>query len=83
MEDVITKILSENNIEIPKKIERCNVGADNYVYLLNFIDNKKVIRLNNENDLYNEYQSYQYWTTQLQNINIKVPNIITFGKYEE
>lgn len=82
MLNIIKEILEINNMSLPKKIERLNIGHGNYVYLLDYIDDKKIVRLNNESNLYNKYKTYQYWTAQLKNINIPVTEIIKAGSYE-
>jgi len=81
MENVIKDILIENNIEIPDKIERCSIGHGNYVFMLDYIQNKKIIRMNNEGNLYSEYENFEYWVSKLKEIDIPVPNIVCIGKY--
>lgn len=82
METVIQEILTENNIEIPNRIERCSIGHGNYVFILDYIQNKKIIRINDEGNLYSEYDNYKYWVSKLKAIDIPVPNIISIGKYK-
>ena len=83
MEELIKNILNENNIKIFRRIERCNIGHGNYVYKLILEDGNMIIRLNNESDLYNEYETYKYWASKLKRIEIPVPNVITTGKFED
>ena len=83
MEELIKKILNENNIKMFRRIERCNIGHGNYVFKLIFEDGNMIIRLNNESDLYNEYETYKYWASELKRIEIPVPNVITTGKFED
>ena len=82
MENVIKDILIENNIEIPDKIERCSIGHGNYVFMLDYIQNKKIIRMNNEGNLYSEYENFEYWVSKLKEIDIPVPNIVCIGNYK-
>ena len=81
MENVIKNILIENNIEIPNRIERCSIGHGNYVFILDYIQDKKIIRMNNECNLYSEYENFEYWVSKLKDIDIPVPNIVCIGKY--
>ncbi len=82
MEAVIQEILTENNIETPNRIERCSIGHGNYVFILDYIQNKKIIRMNDEGNLYSEYENFEYWVSKLKDIDIPVPNIISIGKYK-
>mgnify|MGYP002620536680 CR=1 FL=1 len=83
MENLIKEILIKDNIKLPKNIERCSTGHGNYVYKLNYENDQKIIRLNNESDLYKEYENYKYWVTRLINIGIPVPNITVTGIYQD
>ena len=83
MENVIKDILKENNIEIPNRIERCSIGHGNYVFMLDYIQDKKIIRMNDEVNLYAEYENFKYWVSKLKEIDIPVPNIISIGKYKK
>lgn len=82
MENVIKDILIENNIEIPDKIEHCSIGHGNYVFMLDYIQNKKIIRMNNKGNLYSEYENFEYWVSKLKEIDIPVPNIVCIGNYK-
>ena len=82
MEQIVQEILIENNIEIPNKIERCNTGHGNYVFELNYLKRKNIIRINYEGNLYSQYENFKYWASKLKNIDIPVPNIISIGKYK-
>ena len=82
MEKIIQEILKDNNIQIPNKIERCSVGHGNYVFILDYIKYKRIIRMNDESNLYSQYENYQYWVSKLKDIDIPVPNIISIGKYK-
>ena len=82
MEDIIQDILKDNNIEIPNKIERCSIGHGNYVFMLEYNQNKKIIRMNDEGNLYAEYENFKYWVSKLKDIDVLVPNIISIGKYK-
>ena len=82
MEKVVQEILTDNNIEIPNRIERCSIGHGNYVFMLEYNQNKKIIRMNDEGNLYAEYENFKYWVSKLKDIDIPVPNIISIGKYK-
>ena len=82
MEKVVKEILKENNIELPYRIERCSIGHGNYVFMLDYIQDKKIIRMNDECNLYAEYENFKYWATKLKEIDIPVPNIISIGNYK-
>ena len=82
MEKVVQEILTDNNIEIPNRIERCSIGHGNYVFMLEYNQNKKIIRMNDEYNLYAEYENFKYWVSKLKEIDIPVPNIISIGKYK-
>lgn len=82
MEELVQTILTENNIEIPNKIERCNTGHGNYVFMLDYIQDKKIIRMNDEGNLYSQYENFKYWVSKLKDIDIPVPNIVSIGKFK-
>lgn len=82
MEKVVQEILTENNIENPNRIERCSIGHGNYVFMLDYIQDKKIIRMNDEGNLYAEYENFKYWVSKLKDIDVPVPNIVNIGKYK-
>ncbi len=61
------------------KIERCEVGYGNYVYIISDETYKYVIRCSNEN---NAYENTIYWLKRLAKVNIPVPEVIANGKYQ-
>jgi len=83
MEEIIKAILIENNIEIPSEVERCGIGHGNYVYTLDYIKEKKIIRINDEINIYSEYENFKYWVSMLKDIDVPVPNVISIGKYKK
>lgn len=82
MEEIVGEILKNNDIEIPKIIKRCNIGHGNYVFMLDYIKYKKIIRMNNEGKLYAEYDNFKYWVSKLKDIDVPVPNVVSIGKYK-
>ena len=82
MENIVQEILIDNNIKIPNKIERCSIGHGNYVFMLDYIQDKKIIRMNDEGNLYSEYENFKYWVSKLKDIDVPVPNIVSIGKYK-
>lgn len=82
MEKVVQEILTENNIENPNRIERCSIGHGNYVFMLDYIQDKKIIRMNDEGNLYAEYENFKYWVSKLKDIDVPVPNMVNIGKYK-
>ncbi|MBE5805181.1 MAG: hypothetical protein E7313_00405 [Clostridiales bacterium] len=83
MENIVKDILTENNLEIPNKIERCSIGHGNYVFMLDYRQDKKIIRMNDEGNLYAEYENFKYWVSKLKDIDVPVPNVISVGKYKK
>ena len=61
MEEVVQEVLSDNNMEIPPKIERCSIGHGNYVFILDYVQDKKIIRMNDEGKLYAEYECWNLY----------------------
>lgn len=61
------------------KIERCGVGHGNYVYIISGETDKYVIRCSEED---NAYIDTIYWLKKLNKVNIPVPEIIAYGKYQ-
>ncbi|MBD5495540.1 MAG: aminoglycoside phosphotransferase family protein [Lachnospiraceae bacterium] len=61
------------------KIERCRVGHGNYVYIISGDMDKYVIRCSEED---NAYIDTIYWLKKLNKVNIPVPEIIAYGKYQ-
>lgn len=82
MEKIVKEILKDNNIENPNMIERCSIGHGNYVFMLDYIQYKKIIRMNDEGNLYAEYDNFKYWVSKLKDIDVPVPNIVSVGKYK-
>lgn len=78
-EKMILQICSNCFDEEPGKIERCAVGQGNYVYIVEYINEKYVIRCSEE---YNAYENAIYWLEKLKAIDIPVPQIIGRGKFE-
>lgn len=63
MESIVQEILKVNNIEIPNRIERCSIGHGNCVFILEYNQNKKIIRMNDEDNIYAEYENFEYWVS--------------------
>ena len=57
-------------------IERCEVGLDNYVYIVTVQGSRYVIRLNKEIGAYNDTV---YWLHRLREADIPVPDVIASG----
>ena len=83
MEEIVGEILKNNDIEIPKIIKRCNMGHGNYVFMLDYIKYKKIIRMNDESNEYSEYENFKYWVSKLKGIDVPVSNILSVGKYKK
>lgn len=61
-------------------IERCGVGQGNYVYIVEYLHMKYIVRCSLE---CNAYENTVYWLEKLSSIEIPVPKIIEKGKFEE
>lgn len=64
----------------PEKIERGAVGIANYVYILDFADEKAVLRLSREE---NAYRETLYWLPRLAGVGIPVPRVLGNGRFGE
>lgn len=78
-EEMVLQICLNCFDEEPTKIERCAVGQGNYVYIVEYINEKYVIRCSEED---NAYENAVYWLEKLKAIDIPVPKIIGKGKIE-
>ena len=38
--------------------------------------------MNDEGNLYAEYENFKYWVSKLKDIDVPVPNIVNMGKYK-
>lgn len=66
----------------PKSIVRCAVGQANYVYIVEFTEEKIVVRCSEETGV---YKDTIYWLERLAALDIPVPRVLgrgTFGGYE-
>ena len=63
----------------PQRMERCAVGIGNQVYIVE-CDNKKYIFRCSTDD--NAYTATIYWLTELSTLDISVPRVLYYGKYE-
>ncbi len=79
-EETITRLCIQCFKEEPEAIERCAVGQGNYVYIVQYKEEKYVVRCNKETDA---YKVSVYWLERLASINIPVPRIIAKGRYGE
>lgn len=78
-EEKALEIFKKNISAKPNKIERCGMGHGNYVYIISCETDKYVIRLSGED---NAYADTAYWLRRLREINIPVPEVLAYGKYE-
>ena len=73
---ICLKVFSEK----PSTIERCTVGQGNFVYIVECVGTKYVLRCSVEK---NAYGDSIYWLKKLLSIGIPVPKVIAKGKLEE
>ena len=79
-EKIISRLCSECFSKDPKSIERCTVGQGNYVYIVECVGTKYVVRCSLE---HNAYRDTIYWLEQLASIEIPIPKVIAKGKFDE
>ncbi len=82
-------LLRVNNIAIkicekvfgtaPDAVERCTVGQGNYVYIVECLQEKYVLRCNADG---NTYKDTVHWLRKLKEIEIPVPKVIDFGQLD-
>lgn len=77
-EKIVLQICLQCLDEEPRKIKRCTVGQGNYVYIVECISGKYVIRCSEED---NAYENTVYWLEKLKAIDIPVPKVIGEGKF--
>lgn len=78
--EMISDILFSCIHQTPQEIERCTVGIGNYVYIIK-CENVKYIFRCNMND--NAYIDTIHWLKELSSLDIPVPKVLFYGKYEE
>lgn len=79
-EQMIFKLCLECLSETPQSIERCAVGQGNYVYIVECMEEKYVVRCSAECDA---YKASIHWLKKLAAIDIPVPKVIAVGMFEE
>lgn len=79
-EKMISQLCMQCLSKNPQSIERCAVGQGNYVYIVECMGVKYVVRCSLEP---NAYHDTIYWLGQLSSIEIPVPRVIAKGKFEE
>lgn len=79
-EKIISRLCFECFSRVPTSIERCGVGQGNYVYIVEYLHMKYIVRCSLE---CNAYENTVYWLEKLSSIEIPVPKIIEKGKFEE
>lgn len=81
IEEIITLVFQKLMI-YPTKAERCAVGQGNYVYIVEDLNGKYILRLSEEKDA---YKDTIYWLGRLVGLDIPVPKVLgkgSFDKYE-
>lgn len=81
-EEEIVKLCINCFAKRPKRIVRCAVGQANYVYIVEFTEEKIVVRCSEETGV---YKDTIYWLERLAALDIPVPRVLgrgTFGGYE-
>ena len=79
-EKIISQICLKCFAEEPEEIERCAVGQANYVYIVEGTESKYVFRCSTQADAYDKTI---YWLRKLESIEIPVPKVIKYGRFEE
>lgn len=79
-EQIISRLCVEYFAETPQCIKRFAVGHGNFVYLVEFLQKKYVVRCSAES---NAYDNMVYWLERLGGIGIPVPKVIARGKFQE
>ena len=79
-EKIISQLCMKTFCEYPRNVERCTVGQGNYVFIVEFADEKKVVRCSLE---HNAYQNTVTWLKRLASIDVPVPEVLAQGKIEE
>lgn len=64
----------------PQSMKRCAVGIGNQVYIVECDNVKYILRCSTDN---NAYADTIYWLTELSTLNIPVPKVLFYGKYEK
>ncbi len=78
-EEKIAKICMECFSERPKEIKRCAVGQGNYVYIVELVGRKVVVRCSEDAGA---YKDTIYWLERLEEIDIPVPRVLGKGTFE-
>ncbi|MBQ8800616.1 MAG: aminoglycoside phosphotransferase family protein [Lachnospiraceae bacterium] len=78
-EEKIVSLCQNCMAEQPKKITRCTVGHGNYVYIVELMDRKVVVRCSEETGA---YKDTIYWLEKLETIDIPVPRVLGKGMFE-
>ncbi len=81
-EEEIVKLCINCFAKCPKRIVRCAVGQANYVYIVEFTEEKIVVRCSEETGV---YKDTIYWLERLAALDIPVPRVLgrgTFGGHE-
>lgn len=77
--DIISMLFEYHLHRLPLSIERCTVGIGNQVYVVECEANKYIFRCSEEN---NAYENTIYWLNELNTIDIPIPKVLFYGKYE-
>ncbi len=77
---IISNIVLSHIHQTPQHVERCAVGIGNQVYIAQCNNEKYVIRCSQDE---NAYVNTIHWLTELSKLDIAVPKILFYGKYEE
>ena len=77
--DIISTLFENHLHQFPKSINRCAVGIGNQVYVVECGNNNYFFRCSEEN---NAYENTIYWLNELSVIDIPIPKVLFYGKYE-
>lgn len=80
MNEKIILLCSKLFSKRPLSVERCAVGQGNFVYIVEYAEEKYVLRCSTERAA---YENTAYWLKKLEAIGIPVPKVIGKGRFEE
>ena len=69
MQEYVQNTDSEKHIDTPLCLdnEKYLLDHGNYVFELNYLKRKNIIRINDEGNLYSQYENFKYWASKLKN----------------
>lgn len=78
-EKMIEKICRVCLGKVPDSIKRCAIGQANYVYIVEFSQDKITIRCSTGKDI---YADTIYWLERLNRIDLPVPKVLKHGEFQ-